>query len=233
MTKHVAIILSGCGAEDGSEIIETTLSLLTLEAVNVQYTMFAPHMPFKEINHITGEETGATRDALTEAARLARGKVENLNQLHMENFDGLLIPGGCGAVRNLSNIASGGRHILPALQHAIEECYNAKKPMLGICVAPAVIVSALNAINANVTVTIGKDENNLIETLGGRNVPMEATEYYYDEPNNIISTPAYIDDCQTPILSVQQGIQGAVQMLFSAMENGTIGQDCKVSQNIT
>ncbi len=42
MTKQVAIVLAGCGVFDGSEIYETTLTLLRLDQLGIGYRCFAP-----------------------------------------------------------------------------------------------------------------------------------------------------------------------------------------------
>ena len=43
-TKKIAIILAGCGVFDGSEIHESTLTLLYLSEQGAQVQCFAPNM---------------------------------------------------------------------------------------------------------------------------------------------------------------------------------------------
>ncbi len=45
MTKQVAVVLAGCGVFDGSEIYETTLTLLRLDQLGIGYRCFAPDWP--------------------------------------------------------------------------------------------------------------------------------------------------------------------------------------------
>jgi enhancing lycopene biosynthesis protein 2 len=45
---------------------------------------------------------------LVESARIARGKVENLATLDANQFDAILLPGGFGAAKNLSDFAFKG-----------------------------------------------------------------------------------------------------------------------------
>ena len=54
---------------------------------------------------------------LQESARIARGKVTDLAQLNVEDFDALLVPGGFGAAKNLSDWALKGKKILGAFKH--------------------------------------------------------------------------------------------------------------------
>ena len=73
--SRVAVVLSGCGVSDGTEINEAVLSLLSLEQQGATYQCFAPDIQqMHVINHLTGEpEEGESRNVLTEAARIARG----------------------------------------------------------------------------------------------------------------------------------------------------------------
>ena len=107
--KKVAIILSGCGMNDGSEIHEAVLCLLHLTKQGASYQCFAPDKPQATINHITGQlDAGAQRNVLTEAARISRGDIKPLSELKVADFDALLLPGGFGVAKNLSNFASQG-----------------------------------------------------------------------------------------------------------------------------
>lgn len=64
----VAVILSGCGYLDGSEIHESVLCLLHLETQDHSYACFAPDMDQKQvINHLTKEPVQTeTRNVLIE-----------------------------------------------------------------------------------------------------------------------------------------------------------------------
>jgi enhancing lycopene biosynthesis protein 2 len=67
MAKRIAVVLSGCGVMDGSEIHETVLTLLAIDRAGAQAVCVAPNIPQKHvINHLTGEEskgeTGRTRN---------------------------------------------------------------------------------------------------------------------------------------------------------------------------
>ena len=74
--KKVAVILSGCGYLDGSEIRESVLTLLALDTANIEYQIFAPDEPlFHVIDHVSGEiNLTERRNVLQEAARIAEVK---------------------------------------------------------------------------------------------------------------------------------------------------------------
>ncbi len=59
------------------------------------------------INHLTGETLAGSRNVLIESARIARGAVQKSGPRHQQNdLDALIVPGGFGAAKNLSNFAS-------------------------------------------------------------------------------------------------------------------------------
>ena len=109
MNKKVAVILSGCGVYDGSEIYESVITLLRLDQRGVKVQCFAPNIAqMHVINHLTGEEMPESRNVLTESARLARGEIKDLREARAEDFDALIMPGGFGAAKNLSTFATEG-----------------------------------------------------------------------------------------------------------------------------
>ncbi len=103
--KKVAIVLSGCGVYDGSEITETISILTELSRNSVYYQAFAPaQTQYHTINHIKGEPVPTdSRSVLEESSRITRGNIKDLQDLKAEHFDALIIPGGFGAAKNLSN----------------------------------------------------------------------------------------------------------------------------------
>ena len=57
--KKVALILSGCGHSDGSEIREAVFTMLEIDKHSLHYDVFAPNIPQTSVvNHRTGEEVG-------------------------------------------------------------------------------------------------------------------------------------------------------------------------------
>ncbi|KAJ6644926.1 Glyoxalase ElbB [Pseudolycoriella hygida] len=57
------------------------------------------------INHLTQEKMDEKRNVLVESARIARGQIQNLSELQVQNFDAIILPGGFGAALNLSDLA--------------------------------------------------------------------------------------------------------------------------------
>jgi enhancing lycopene biosynthesis protein 2 len=98
---HAAVILSGCGVYDGSEIHEAVAVLYHLSRRGVRVQCFAPDKPQADIvNHALGRPvSGESRNVLHESARIARGQIQPLTQLKASAFDAAFFPGGFGAPR--------------------------------------------------------------------------------------------------------------------------------------
>lgn len=111
MHKKVAVILSGCGVYDGAEIHESVITLLRLDQRGAQVQCFAPNVPqLHVVDHYSGDEMDQQRNVLVEAARIARGNIKDVRELHVGEFDALIMPGGFGVAKNLSDFAISGVH---------------------------------------------------------------------------------------------------------------------------
>ena len=107
--KNVAIILSGCGVFDGSEIHEAVIAILSARKAGASVKFFAPDIPQADVvNHLSGNAEPLPREVLSESARIARGKISPLSELNAKKFDAIIFPGGFGAAKNLSSFAMDG-----------------------------------------------------------------------------------------------------------------------------
>ena len=190
----VAVILSGCGVYDGAEIYESVLTLLALEQTGCTYQCFAPNMPQAHvINHLTGEIMPETRNVLVEAARIPRGNVQDITSANADEFDALILPGGYGAAKNLSDFAFKGAEcsvqadVLAFCQAMVAQ----NKPLGFICIAPAMIP---HVYGAGTKVTIGTDEGTAaaIEAMGGVHISCPVDDFVVDKERKVVSTPAYM-----------------------------------------
>jgi enhancing lycopene biosynthesis protein 2 len=210
--KKFAVILSGCGHKDGSEITESVSSLIALSEAKTEYQIFAPEIIVKSTNHITGESEDS-RSILSEAARIARGKIHDLSELNSSEFDGLVFPGGFGAALHLCTFATEGAKckVLPKIEKIILNFHNDNKPIGAICIAPALIARVLGKFN--VTLTIGNDSETAkeIEKTGATHVNCAVDDFITDRENKIVTTPAYMYDA-SPI-QVFTGIRKAIKEL--------------------
>lgn len=194
MTKKVAVILSGCGVYDGAEIQESVLTLLRLDQRGAQVKCFAPNIvQHHVINHLNGEEMPETRNVLIESARIVRGAIEDIREADITEFDALIIPGGFGAAKNLSNFAveGSGCKVQAEVLAMAEAFAEAGKPIGLICVSPAL---AAKIYGPGVTCTIGNDADTAaqITRMGGKHEDCEVTEIVEDKARKLVSTPAYM-----------------------------------------
>ena len=205
--KKVAVILSGCGHKDGVEIREAVLTLLYLDKNNAKADCFAPNISLNVVNHITNQPDG-TRNVLDEAARIARGNIQDLNLLKAADYDALILPGGYGAAKNLSDLAFTGANakVIPELEMVLQEFNSAKKPIGAICIAPAVLVAGLKKGK----VTIGNDVGTAaaINSMGGNHENHQTPEICVDEANKFVTTSAYMREDR--ISAVSEGIEKLV-----------------------
>ncbi|MDF2182440.1 isoprenoid biosynthesis glyoxalase ElbB [Neptuniibacter sp. CAU 1671] len=216
--KKIAVILSGCGVYDGSEIYEAVLTLLHLSRTGVAYQCMAPDIEqLHVINHHTGEPVeGEVRNVLQESARLARGEIISLADANPEDYDGLIIPGGFGAAKNLSDFAlqGGDAQANPDVVAFSRAMHEAGKPIGLICIAPALTPLL---IGKGVTCTIGNDTGvaSAIEQMGGKHKNCPVNDIVIDAAHRVVTTPAYM--LAGSITEVDAGIARLVQAMVDLL----------------
>lgn len=218
MSKKVAVILSGCGVQDGAEIHESVLTLLRLDQRGVEVQCFAPDIAQHHvINHLTGEEMPESRNVLVESARIARGAIQDIREADPEEFDALIIPGGFGAAKNLSNFATEGANcsINPDLLALAEAFAESSKPVGLICVSPAL---AAKIYGPGVTCTIGNDPDTAraICKMGGTHKECAVGEIVEDQARKLVSTPGYM--IAQSISEAATGINKLVDRVIELMQ---------------
>lgn len=214
--KKFAIILSGCGVFDGAEVHETTLTMLSIMKRGAQYEIFAPDIDqYHVINHLNGDEMNEKRNVLVESARIARGKIKPLTEYNEEDFDALIMPGGFGAAKNLSDFAVKGPecNVNEEVARAVKNTVAAKKPLGAICISPAIVARVLEGVE----LTIGQDADTIkgLEAMGARHKKTTHGEVVIDEKYNVFSTPCYMLDAN--ILQIWEGADNIVKAMLEKM----------------
>lgn len=195
-----AVVLSGCGVFDGSEIHEAVCTMLAIEQSGATYQCFAPNTwQARTIDHFTGHASAIAgdednRNVLAESARIARGEVKDLVEFKARDFDAVVFPGGFGAALNWSDFAVKGAEceVNQEVKRAIEESYQAGIVIGAMCIAPTVIARILG--RHGIEITIGQDEKVAagVEKMGARHKNCMATEVCVDSDNKIVTTPCYM-----------------------------------------
>lgn len=207
--KKIAIILSGCGYLDGTEITEAVSLMIALSQAGAEFECFAPDIELKTFDHAAKSSEDSTRNVLKESARIARSKVKTLTELNEADFDALTLPGGYGAAKNLCDWAEKGVkcEVHPLVSQAILNFYNASKPIGAMCIAPVIVAKVLG--KHKVTVTIGDDATTAqeITKTGAVHEECPVEDYITDREHKVVTTPAYMYPEAKPH-EVFQGIFG-------------------------
>lgn len=215
MKKKIGVVLSGCGVYDGSEIHEAVLTLLAIDRNGAETFCMAPDMEFAEVNHLSGQPTGTTRNVLVESARIARGKITDIAAIKAADLDAIIFPGGFGAAKNLCNFAVKGAAatVHPEVARLVREMAAAKKPIGAICIAPALIAAILGK-EYSPEVTIGSDAGTAaaINATGSIHKECPVRELVIDRKNRIVTTPAYM--LASCISEAAEGIEKAVKAVI-------------------
>jgi enhancing lycopene biosynthesis protein 2 len=216
MAKKIGVILAGCGVHDGSEIHEAVVTLLALDRLGAEAVVCAPDLAqMHVVNHLTGRvEVGATRNVLVESARIARGRIRKLAEVNASELDGLVLPGGFGAAKNLSDFAIHGKGctVNPEVARLVKEVHGQGKPVAALCIAPALLAKVLGAKSPSLT--IGNDPATAADlvAMGARHVDCKVDEIVVDREHRLISTPAYM--LAGRISEAAAGIEKAVAVLL-------------------
>lgn len=214
MTKPCfAVVLSGCGVYDGSEIHEAVLTLLAIDRAGADYQCFAPDVAqMHVVNHLTGQPTGESRNILVESARIARGAIKPLSAFQAQRFDALVLPGGFGAAKNLSTFAVDGPDctVNPEVERVIKAMHGAGKPIGALCIAPAVIARVLGAVE----LTIGTDAGtaSALEQMGAHHRERGHGEIVVDPQQRVVTSPCYM--LNATISQIADGADATVRALL-------------------
>lgn len=221
--KNIAIILSGCGNRDGSELQESLSLMLAIDRRGWHYQCFAPEGFFEVVPHVDviddDDDAGTIvdteqRDIFLESARIARGNLLPISAYRPADYDALALPGGMGAARNLSSFAFDGPRmtVIDSVTDAILDTYRAHRPILAMCIAPMVLAKVLGRYE--VLLTLGPDDNqasHIARQLGCRIQACGPTDVCVDDEHSLFSTPAYM--AATHISQIFHGADNLVQAL--------------------
>ncbi|XP_059825011.1 glutamine amidotransferase-like class 1 domain-containing protein 3, mitochondrial isoform X4 [Hypanus sabinus] len=219
---RVAVVLSGCGVFDGSEIHEASAILVHLSRGGADFQVYAPNVSqMHVIDHVKGEAAAESRNVLVESARIARGQVLDLVRLRAEDHDAVIFPGGFGAAKNLSTFATDGKdcQVIPDVHRVLTEFHKAQKPIGLCCIAPVLAAKVLPGVE----VTVGHEEDEggrwpyagtaaAIKAMGAKHRVTEVDQAHVDSENKIVTTSAFM--CETKLHQIFDGIGEMVQRVL-------------------
>jgi enhancing lycopene biosynthesis protein 2 len=219
---RIGVLLSGCGVYDGSEIHEAVLTMLNLDEAGQDIIPLAPNiLQSQVINHLNQEEIEReNRDLLVEASRITRGDITSLQEITVDDLDALILPGGTGAIKNLTNYAfmSDECKINPQTENLIVSMIKEGKPIGAICISPLVVARALMETDYKPKVTVGnkcESAKYIEENLGATHIEAGVNEVVVDEELKIVSTPAYM--LAQSISEVNAGVKKLVESVLNLL----------------
>lgn len=214
----IGVILSGAGYLDGAEIAESVFVLSALAAHEVSVSIYAPNITLAEVDHLTQAPTGAQRNVLVEAARIARSKVSDLARASGTAHEGWILPGGFGAAKNLSDFATRGASatVNKEVNRVIREAFAARIPVGACCIAPAVLGLIGKASSTKLRLTIGDDKETarVLTSMGHIHVDAAVDEAVVDKDRKVVTAPAFMYG-DAPWHLVRAGIDKMVDQVVS------------------
>lgn len=212
MAKKIAIVLSGCGNKDGTEITEAVSLMIALSSAGAEMKFYAPNQEFTPKNFLSNESLKEKRNIMLESARISRSEIQDLKLLKADQFDGLAFPGGYGAALQLSNWAEAGAkcQVHPDVEKAIRAFHLQSKPIAAICIAPTLVAKVLGPEGVSLTIGNDPETSKEIEKTGAQHESCPVTDYITDREHKVITTPAYMYGAAKPH-EVFQGISGLVK----------------------
>ncbi|XP_039599962.1 glutamine amidotransferase-like class 1 domain-containing protein 3A, mitochondrial [Polypterus senegalus] len=223
----VAVVLSGCGVYDGTEIHEASAILVHLSRGGADVKMYAPNEnQMHVIDHCKGQPTEKeSRNVLSESARIARGNITDMVELKVQDHDAIIFPGGFGAAKNLSTFAVDGKDckVHSEVQRVLKDFHKAGKPIGLCCISPVLAAKVLPGVE----VTIGHEDEEggkwpysgtaqAIKSLGAKHCVKEVHEAHVDKKNKIVTSPAFM--CETKLHHIFDGIGAMVQNVLKLTE---------------
>ena len=216
MNKRIGVCFSGCGVNDGSEIHESVMTILSLDSHNIDIIYLAPDIKQTNVNnHLNDSNTDEERNVLIESARIARGHIKDISKLSAKDLDAIIFPGGFGAALNLCNFGQKGSsaEIQEDVFNIIRDMIENNKPIGAICIAPAMLACALRDMGLGAKLTIGNDKGvaDQINLMGSIHIDCPVDGIVVDNEMKIISTPAYM--LATRISEAADGINKLVNKI--------------------
>lgn len=221
MATRVGVVLSGCGAGDGSEINEAVLTLYWIERNGGRPVCMAPDVVQERVvDHLKSarDMVAGPRGVLVEAARIARGRIRDIASVRDTDIDALIFPGGSGVISVLSNYAEKGVicDVHPEVARLLKAMLARRRPMGFVCVAPILAARVLGP-SAGVRITFGSkacEEAKHAAVMGADVRPCPLREVLVDQKNRVLSTPAFMYD-EARLMDVGMSIERLVKQMMS------------------
>ncbi|MCD4708705.1 MAG: isoprenoid biosynthesis glyoxalase ElbB [Candidatus Sabulitectum sp.] len=210
---RIAMLLSGCGNLDGSEIHESVSAIIAIDQKGWDIVFTAPDISQrKTVSYLNGQEL-PSRNAMQESARIARGRIEPLRERLLNDIDAIVIPGGLGAALTLCDFAVEGAacNAHPEVDLFLKSAHKRGIPIGAMCIAPTLVARCIPGATVTVGTNPGTAEK--IRDMGCEHVDCLAEQVHIDRGNRIVTTPAYMTAS-----GPAQVLEGAIRMINALEE---------------
>uniref|UniRef100_A0A3P8TJA8 Si:ch211-153b23.5 n=1 Tax=Amphiprion percula TaxID=161767 RepID=A0A3P8TJA8_AMPPE len=190
----VAVIVSGCGVYNGTDIHEASAVLVHLSRAGAKVRMFAPNADqMYVVNHCQGTPTDEKRNILQESILNESCRVHSW---------------GFSVAKNLSDWAVKNKDctILPHLGKLIKDFHKAGRPLSMCCISPILAAK----IRPGCELTVRQDKEcekwtaGVVKEMGCKHVNKDVEEAHINVKNKLFTTCAFM--CNAPIHKVFDGI---------------------------
>ena len=209
---------------DGTEVHEASACLAALTRNGLEPIIYAPDI---EQAHVIDHQSGTPmenhpRRVLNESARIARGEVKPLTALKPENAEALVIPGGFGAAKNLSDFGFKGAdmEVNEEIAKVLKDFNEAGKPIALCCIAPII---AAKVFGPKVSITLGKTGDawpyggslEAAASFGAKVEQKEVNEVCVDSKMKIVTSPAFMYNGK--FHEIHDGVANMIKELIKLM----------------
>lgn len=217
--KEICVILAGCGFLDGSDIRESVLISYFLEEKGYKAIFTTPDISQKEvIDHKTQELISQKREISSECARI-NGEIRETKEIKGEKIEALILPGGEGIIKNLTELDKEGSlyRVESQIKKLVREIFRRKKPIGGCGLASLVIAGSLNNIvDSPLTLTAGNDARVIqqLENMGINHIIAKPSEAVIDEEHKIVTTTGYLNKNRIKdfALGIKNMVSGIIEL---------------------
>jgi len=221
--SNVAVVLSGCGVYDGTEVHEAASCLAAITRHGLKPVIYAPDISQAHVmNHQKGEESEENRNVRHESARISRSPVRDLAELNESDAMAVVFPGGFGAAKNLSDFGFKGTDMTvnAEVERVLTAFKGAGKPIALCCIAP-ILAAKVFGSSGGVTLTLGMtgdkdkwpfaDAVEAARSMGANVVEATVADVVVDPDTKVITTPAYMYNGQ--FHEIQDGVKNMVDAM--------------------
>ena len=169
---------------------------------------------------------------MEESARISRGNCKDLKDLKASDYDALLIPGGFGAAKNLSDFGFKGAEM--SVDKEVEDImreFKAQKKVIALtCISPIIAAKVFGKDGVKLTLGGKGDEwpyagsIDAASSFGAQCEEQGVDGVTTDWTNDIVTTPAYMKGDAKPH-EVYDGIQKFIRRVSSLVQQNQVVEE--------